>query len=217
MGKADLTEAQQKVLSMVAAEPNLKNFYLTGGTALAGYYIHHRVSDDLDLFSFDEPDGMFLHVFADRIKETLRTGKVRFERLFDRNQFFFEIGAQELKVEFTKYPFRQLEEPAMFDGMRVDSLRDIAANKLMAMLDRFDPKDFVDLHFLLQKFRLEDIRADAETKFKTTVDNVFLGGELVKARRIAALPKMLKPVTVEELKNFFAERATELASGIFKK
>jgi predicted nucleotidyltransferase component of viral defense system len=41
-----------------------------------------------------------------------------------------------------------------FFTVRVDSEYDIAANKLMALVDRFDPKDCVDLYFLLQKFLL---------------------------------------------------------------
>jgi len=33
----------------------------------------------------------------------------------------------------------------------VDSLEDIAANKIMALFDRNDPKDLVDLYFFLTK------------------------------------------------------------------
>ena len=31
-------------------------FFLTGGTALSRYYIHHRHSDDLDLFVINDAD-----------------------------------------------------------------------------------------------------------------------------------------------------------------
>ena len=31
-------------------------FFLTGGTALSRYYVHHRYSDDLDLFVINDPD-----------------------------------------------------------------------------------------------------------------------------------------------------------------
>ncbi|KKT28320.1 MAG: hypothetical protein UX43_C0014G0007 [Candidatus Giovannonibacteria bacterium GW2011_GWB1_46_20] len=202
----------------VAAEDRLSQFYLTGGTALAAYYLNHRVSDDLDFFVQNDPDIIFLKEFAERLKDNVGAHEVLFERLYDRNQFFFKIGEEELKVEFTKYPFKQLEEPGMRvrDGIRIDSLRDISANKLMAMLDRFDPKDFVDLYFILQNTSLVDVRKDAETKFDMKIGDIFLGGEFVKVRRIEALPRMIKRVEIGELKSFFADRARELSPVIFK-
>lgn len=215
MGQTPLNETQQKVLNLVAGEPGLANFYLTGGTALAGYYLSHRVSDDLDFFAFAEPDKMFLHAFAKRLKTALRAKEMRFERLYDRNQFFFDLSGQELKIEFTKFPFKQIKKPRKVDNLLIDSWRDIAANKLMAMLDRFEPKDFVDLFFILQKLDLKKVLQDTETKFGAKIDHIFLGGELVKVRRIKALPKMLKPLTIEELKNFFAKCAKELSPKIF--
>lgn len=211
-----LTPAQKKVIGLVAGEVKLTEFYLTGGTALAAYYLGHRYSDDLDFFGFTDPDSVFLRSFSGRIKDTLDIENVRYERLHDRHQFFFKRDENELKVEFTKYPFRQLENTVENDGIKVDSLRDIAANKLMALLDRFDPKDFVDLFFVLPKIGIENIRRDAEEKFGVKVDNIFLGGELVKVRRVTALPKMIKPLTVEELKSFFADLAREVGIGILK-
>ena len=211
MEQTILNEEQKKIIASVAQEPNLSDFYLSGGTALAAYYFHHRISDDLDFFIANDIDKIFLHAFAENLKKILGAKIVRFERLYDRNIFFFS-NASELKVEFTKYPFIQLAKPIIRDGIKIDSLRDVAANKLMAMLDRFEPKDFVDLFFLLKKFKLKDIRRDVEKKFGVNVGDVFLGGELAKVRRVEVLPKMLKKITVEELKIFFAKQAKELGS-----
>lgn len=216
MEQAVLSETQKKIIKAVAEEPNLTDFYLTGGTALAAYYFQHRISDDLDFFIFKEPDKIFLHSFAEKLKIIIGAKSVRYERLYDRNQFFFQTTGEELKVEFSKYPFIQFNEPILKDGARIDSLRDIAANKLMAMLDRFDPKDFVDLYFILREFKLEDIRRDAEKKFGISVGYVFLGGEIAKAKRVEALPKMIKPITIEGLKDFFAKKAKELEPKIFE-
>lgn len=215
MGEKVLTSQQEAVIATVAAAPELTEFYLTGGTALAAYYLEHRRSDDLDFFSFSAPDALFLHAFANRLEALLGAEHTRFQKLYDRYQFFF-IGADgELKVEFAHYPFVQLEPALVRGAVRVDSARDIAANKLMAILDRFDPKDFVDLYFLLVDHSLAYIRRDAQLKFGTTVDPVFLGGELAKVRRIEALPNMIKALTVAELKQFFADRAVELAPEVF--
>lgn len=207
---------QKKVITLVANEPNLTNFYLTGGSALAAYYLYHRSSEDLDFFTFKEPDPMFLHAFINRLKKKLEVKTIRFERLYDRNIFFFRVGEEEVKLEFTLYPFSQLEMPKIIGGIRVDSLRDIAANKLMAILDRFDPKDFVDLFFILKRYKLEKIRKDVEKKFGIKIDNIFLGGELMKVKRIVALPKMRKLLTIEKLKVRFASEAKKLSPAIFK-
>lgn len=207
---------QEKVIKLVAGEPKLAGFYLTGGTALAGFYLKHRLSDDLDFFTSKPPDSIFLHSFADKIKQALDAKSVRFEKIYDRNQFFFNFKKTELKLEFTLYPFTQLEKSKTIDGIKIDSLRDIAANKLMAMLDRFDPKDFADLFFLLKKFKLQEVRHDAEKKFGAKIDNIFLGGELMKSQRINALPKMQKILTIKQLKNFFAKQAADLKNKILK-
>lgn len=206
---------QEKVIALVVGESKLKNFYLTGGTALAAYYLHHRLSDDLDFFSFDEGDRIFLHAFAERIKTEIGAESARYERLHDRSQYFFNVGPDEFKVEFSRYPFKQLENAESVSGLKVDSFRDIAANKLMALLDRFDPKDFADLFFILKKTRLADVRKDVGLKFGTKIDNIFLGGEFAKAKRVEALPQMINQITKEELKKFFEDLAKELAPEIF--
>ena len=102
------------------------------------------------------------------------------------------------------------------EQLKIDSLRDIGANKLMAALERFDPKDFVDLYYLLESTELENIRKDTEIKFGLKIGGIFLGGELAKVRRIEALPKMLKPLTIEELKEFFSQEIKKLSPEILK-
>lgn len=211
-----LTLNQRAVIQLVAQEPELRDFYLTGGTALAAYYIGHRHSDDLDFFIADKPDLPFLHDFARRIQSALHAKPPRYRRLYDRNEFFFATEKGELKIEFTRYPFPQFEVPQPRDGMRIDSLRDLTANKLMTMLDRFEPKDFIDLYFLLREKSLADVVQDVQTKFSIKVTPLFLGQELMKVRRIEALPTMLKSLTIEELKRFFAEQARALGPEVLE-
>ena len=59
-----LTENQIRLLKIVQADEYLcKHFYLTGGTALAEYYLQHRLSEDLDFFSEGEFDLQAVYVF----------------------------------------------------------------------------------------------------------------------------------------------------------
>ena len=49
-----LTLLQRKLLYEIGQSPRRDAFVLTGGTALAAFYLHHRYSVDLDLFT-DSP------------------------------------------------------------------------------------------------------------------------------------------------------------------
>ena len=46
-----LTPFQKQILTGVGHSPLKQSFYLTGGTALAAYYLQHRYSEDLDFFT----------------------------------------------------------------------------------------------------------------------------------------------------------------------
>lgn len=210
-----LTANQIKIIGVVAAEPKLSAFYLSGGTALSAFYLKHRLSDDLDFFTSDFVDYQTVHAFMESVKKHVKASAMRYERLYDRNIFFLEFNKEQtLKMEFTKYPFKRLGKMIVRSGVQVDSLRDLAANKLMAMLDRFDPKDFVDIYFLLKRFNLNTIRRDAEKKFGAKIGDMLLGSELAKVRRVTALPTMLRELTVDELKIFFAQKAREVGASL---
>ena len=209
-----LTEQQTLVLDLVSKEPELQNFYLSGGTALAAFHLEHRFSDDLDFFTPDTVDIVFLRSFVETIQYELVATTTEFQRLHDRNLFTFMLPDNELKIEFTIYPFPQFENPSIRENIKIDSFRDIAANKLAALLDRFEPKDFADMYFILQKTSLEHVWHDTEKKFGMQIDPMFLGSELAKVRRIEALPRMIKPLTKEELRQFFTEEAKKLSPSI---
>ena len=128
-----LKDWQKKVIKFIASADKLSTFYLSGGTALAGYYLYHRISDDLDFFSYKDIDPIFIHKVAEDLKDVIGGASARFSRLYDRNQFFYTVDGDEYKVEFTKYPFPQLEKVSLLDGLRIDSERDIAVNKLLTI------------------------------------------------------------------------------------
>ncbi len=52
--KGLLTPLQTAFLVTFATLPDQAQFYLTGGTALAEFYLGHRLSFDLDLFTTRE-------------------------------------------------------------------------------------------------------------------------------------------------------------------
>lgn len=206
-----LKEWQKKAIDFIFSKGELSNFYLTGGTALAGYYLHHRISDDLDLFSFGDFDSMSIRGIAEELRKIVNSENVRFSKMYDRNQFFYSVNGEEYKVEFTRYPFQRLADVNNFESVRVDSEFDIAVNKLITITDRFDPKDFIDLYFLLQKYPLGKLQEGVLIKFNTKLDPITIGSSFAKVKNVEALPKIVKALTVEELKEFFNSEAKRLS------
>lgn len=219
MGETVLTPDQRIALDMVGGNEVLRTtFYLSGGTALAEFYLRHRYSEDLDFFtSSNEFPQLAVEEFVATLRQRLLADEVIYRRLHDRRIFFFRKGEGELKVEFTRYPFAQLRTSQYHYGIAVDSLYDIAANKLMALMDRIESKDFIDLYFIFREaaVSLDDLLAAARQKFGVTVDPLALGSEFAKIRGIESLPRMIKPLDVATLKEFFTELAKSLGPRMF--
>jgi predicted nucleotidyltransferase component of viral defense system len=58
-----LTPLQRRFLNAFSQTELKKDFFLTGGTALAHFYLQHRLSDDLDFFT--EVPGVVAKDFVD--------------------------------------------------------------------------------------------------------------------------------------------------------
>ncbi len=84
-----LNSFQQNFIKLLVKNRYFKDyFYLTGGTALAAYYLHHRYSEDLDFFSFKEIGLLELDTFLREVKAPLKITKTDFQQSFNRNIFF---------------------------------------------------------------------------------------------------------------------------------
>ena len=150
MRKKILTEKQELLISHLPEEIQT-NFYLTGGTALSAFYLGHRLSEDMDFFTDTEEKMAPIEFLTGIIRSLPSLDHLHFERLFDRRIFVATFkDNQILKVEFTCYPFKSLEDRLRVGKLSVDSLLNLVTGKLFAMADRFDPKDFVDLYFVLK-------------------------------------------------------------------
>ena len=56
MAETILNAFQIKTLLLFKTSGLTKKYYLSGGTALAEYYLQHRLSEDLDSFTQKEQD-----------------------------------------------------------------------------------------------------------------------------------------------------------------
>lgn len=98
---------------------------------------------------------------------------------------------------------RQQEKPQRINRILVDSLLDIGANKMMSIMDRFEPKDFFDLYFMRKDYRLENLRTAAQKKFEIEIDPLALAGRFNKVKDLKIIPQLVKEVDMIDLRNYF--------------
>lgn len=219
MGKTILTAIQKKALSCIASDTVVKNnFYLSGGTALAEYYLHHRLSEDLDFFSENEVDIPWLNTLSRKIQSTIGASKKDIQQSFNRNLVFFTIGKTILKTEFTYFPFTQIEKPTVVDNLHIDSLLDIAVNKFFTIYQQPASRHFIDLFCILQSSGIAWVSLSklARIKFDTVIDPLQLGSQLISAKHIGQLPHMIIPVKETAWRSFFLQKAKDLKKEIGK-
>src|SRR3989344_1455608 len=144
--KSVLSQSQKDILAIISRDKTIcSNFYLTGGTALAEFYLHHRLSEDLDFFSENEFEPQNVSVFLEKIKKEAKIKKVEFQQSFNRNLFFLDLtNGDKIKTEFTYFPFERIEKKETIGNLYIDSLLDIAANKVFTIYQRPRARDFID-------------------------------------------------------------------------
>lgn len=213
MVKTILNSVQKQILSVLVKDSSFtKYFYLSGGTALSEYYLHHRLSDDLDFFSETEIDKIWLNTLMKKIKKAINSQKLDIEESFNRNLVYFNSPLGEIKTEFTYYPFTQIEKPTFINNLKVDSLTDIAINKFFTLYQKPTARHFIDLYLILntKNYSWEKLEKLARIKFETNIDPLQLGSQLIKAETMRDLPKMLIDLSEIKWRSYFMGKAKGL-------
>lgn len=121
---------------------DLDGFRLAGGTALA-WHLGHRISEDLDFFTFD-PHRLDA-TGADRLATQLRLVDPPARVLKASEQTVHGVLA-DCKVSFFELSARWIDPPVRVrEGFDVASVLDVAAMKLVAVMTRCAKKDFFDI------------------------------------------------------------------------
>jgi hypothetical protein len=143
-----LTPLQRDLLAAFFARE--QRFFLTGGGALAGFYFGHRNTEDLDFFS---PPGVDLADAARSLEDAATACGASLKPMqthVDFRRLIAERGDERCIVDLVidRAPMVDAAKQA-FGAVRVDTLREIAANKICTLLGRAEIKDLVDLEQLL--------------------------------------------------------------------
>jgi hypothetical protein len=140
-----LTEAQKRVLQASTSPAQEWGAYLAGGAA-AGLQIGHRRSNDFDWFT---PNTIKPATLLKRLEATRLSIEVTQN---DEGTFLGYVEGVKFSVFRYRYPLVAALVPV--DGANLASLQDIAAMKLVAVVQRAEKRDYVDLHALLTERKI---------------------------------------------------------------
>jgi predicted nucleotidyltransferase component of viral defense system len=205
-----LTDLQKRIILLFNTLPDKEAFYLTGGTALSAFYLKHRRSHDLDFFTEVEE---LITPFSQKLESFLLKEKMKVDRRRSLHSFIELSVKVEEEVAIIHLaldsPFRleKVSDSQDFPGLKVDSLIDIAANKLLTLFGRAELRDFIDIYFLHQNgFDMKTLIDNARKK-DPGFDLYWLGVALNRINRFPddaqEMLLLLKPCSMRDLKGFF--------------
>lgn len=217
-----LTDTQQRFLQrFFTSGPISAHFYLSGGSGLAGFYLHHRFSDDIDLFTRDAAQLVPARAV---VQASLATcGLEVSERRETEEMLEYKVQGDPhpthplLKIDVirdTEPIFAPIE---MHGVIRVDALLSIAINKVTTIFSRgWEVKDYVDLYFILKTkpFDLDALLPLAGQK-DLGFDELHFAANLSRVSTLQGLIPylqryMVQPLKVEELVQFCEDTAARI-------
>lgn len=189
-----LTSYQVEILKLFFATDFSKTFFLTGGTALSAFYLAHRDSKDLDLFSIEPFDTQRLDITIAEIAQKLgcivsaKVKSVTYSEIYLENK---KDGWTQ-RLDIVKEQPKRFGEVEIVEGVRIDTLENIGSNKICAIFGRLEIKDYIDLYTIITKTNLTFDQLFALAKQKDLGLNEFsLASTIVDIEQIELWPKIL--------------------------
>jgi hypothetical protein len=201
-GTFDRRVVPEQVVALLRACQERVPFHLGGGAALAGVHLHHRLSADADLFVHDRATHRELVAALPAVARNLGVSLtiVRDGGTFVRASA--DLGGSALEIDVVHDAVPDIEHPpAAVEGVVVESLADLRANKLTCILSRTEPRDLVDLLFLDRAGYPPELDLHLALRKDAGIDPGILAW-LLGAFPVEPLPIMLEPLAPAELKSF---------------
>lgn len=208
-----LLDHQKEVLESLP--PSIKdNFVFSGGTAIAACYLNHRLSEDLDFVALELEQPVQLSALKGLLSERYNISSSN--KLYDRCIYFLNVSSSTLKIEFAPLYFPRIKPTAARGDILLESLEDLTANKIMALADRFEIKDFVDLYFIHQKtgWNLQTMIEMARRRNPMPYEYT------INVQRIAQYPQGIQsldlviPINADDIIEFFRDADLETKSAL---
>lgn len=190
------------VVAFLQACGRVAPFHLGGGAALAGVHLRHRFSADADLFVHDR------HVHRDLVQALPAVAEAAgslLSVLRDTGNLVragLDAAGIRIEIDVVYDPVSDIEPPPPpVDGVLVESLTDLRANKITCILSRSEPRDLVDLLFLDRSGHPPEADLALALRKDAGVDPGILAW-LLGQFPVEPLPQMIEPLTADELREF---------------
>lgn len=164
MASSRLSPFQSEVLNALFERES--GFFLTGGAALAGFHLGHRVTDDLDLFTA-EPESFerSRHLLPALASELGARVEIRQDAPDFRRYALVRKDDTLIVDTVLDRTAQAIPQKMRFGAIIVDPPEEILANKLTTLVSRSEERDLVDLLFLERNgLRVEQALAAALAK-----------------------------------------------------
>ena len=211
-----LSPLQRRILDAVSGQ--LSGVFLSGGTALGAFYLGHRRSADLDLFTREGAD------YDARVRQFVRLAEGEGWSVVAGaagpgfRRFVVSDADESVPVDLVLDTAERIAPPTITpEGLAVDSLDDIAANKLGAILGRAEVRDYVDLFFLAKAGKDPLASVPAARRKDGGLDPAVLAFILSEVKVRSAPEGLEEPVSAAELQVFIDDLRQRLAREAFPK
>lgn len=215
---------QDEMLKLFPSLPDSSSFYLTRGTALAHFYLQHRKSYDLDFFTSEEH---LIDPFSRRFEALVQSQSLKTDRRRSLKSFveiFVIRGEETCVIQFAQdspFRFEPPQEFPAYPGLKVDSLREIASNKVLALFGRAALRDFIDLYVLIHEAKFDPKRLMKEAQQKDQgFDLYWFGVALERINSYTAesqeMLMLLKPISFSSLQSFFNDWRRKVSESLLK-
>jgi hypothetical protein len=193
-----------------------KRFFLSGGAALAGYYLGHRETHDLDLFTLMDVMKEGSAAVAETASE-MGAALESIQTSPDFRRYLLTLESEAIVIDLIRERVAQIVADKPVVGIiRIDPPQEILANKLCALLGRAEIRDLVDVRALeISGYSVEVALPAAASK-----DAGLTPGQLSWVLSQIALGDGLVPpggISVEELRAYLNDLIARLSRLAFPK
>lgn len=123
-------------------------YYLGGGTALA-LQLGHRTSLDFDFYCTDKFD-------TGKLLETIKSNFEQVE-IESQSEDTLLVMVEGVNLSVFYYPYPIIDNLLDWGSIKLVNLKDVAAMKVVAIIQRARQRDFVDMYYLIQKLGIKEI------------------------------------------------------------
>lgn len=189
-----------------------RGFYLAGGTGLA-LWLGHRISNDLYFFS---QKNTLQATEREQLLSKLRGVSKTIEQHKDG---CLQLMLQGVSTVFLHYPYPLIGKKALWEGIPVTAVEDIALMKISAIIGRGTKRDFVDLYAIAQKWDLRSLLLKSPRKYKEFNNFLTQASYALVYFKDAdkdKMPRLIQPYDWSKVKNFFSREIPKLFQSFLK-